>query len=247
MFQKVPIKSFCVVPPRVRNAIGNNLAVDGRRVRPTSTGFFLADVGSTVTMAGSFTGSSLAGIGFTKDGVGITSGGRFSVAKVGNKYQLTITNVREDDNGVYAIVAENEAGTASSFIEFEVVESGSPRIERQPTAEPTEDALGVRTVIGRRRVFVTRGQRLTIASSATGNPTPTITWLRDGKPLRTNNHFIIGDDGSLTITKVANRDAGIFEIQAENSAGFDEETIEVVITSELDDSARKFFCELIIS
>eukprot|EP00118_Oscarella_pearsei_P020119 m.216804 g.216804 ORF g.216804 m.216804 type:complete len:5038 (+) comp39875_c0_seq3:78-15191(+) len=217
------------VAPRIRDEVKNNLAVNGRSVRPLSAGFFLADVGSTIMMSGSATGSSL-GVRFTRDGVVIIPGGRFSVTSEGRKYTLTITDVQEDDAGIYSFVAENEAGTSSSSIEFEATDIGSPRIDRQPEEEPTTGQDGVSAVIGRRRVFVPLGQRLTIFASASGNPTPTLTWLQYGKPIRTNMHFIVGSDGSLTITKIARRDGGIFEFTARNSAGDDEESIEVIVT-----------------
>ena len=54
---------------------------------------------------------------------------------------------------------------------------------------------------------------------ATGQPTPTITWRKDGEPLQQDHRHIMSEGGTLSIIDPKFDDEGNYECVAQNSAG----------------------------
>ena len=92
-----------------------------------------------------------------------------------------------------------------------------PRISSSEATIPME--LG--------RTIMARGMKITLTASATGTPTPTIGWYKNGKQIRNSTRFLVGNDGSLIIRKFSRRDAGSYEVRAVNSVGQDSDAIDV--------------------
>jgi len=61
----------------------------------------------------------------------------------------------------------------------------------------------------------TEGQNVTLACNATGNPSPSITWYKDGQLVIISGRFT-QDSSSLTITKVSRFDEGTYFCNATN-------------------------------
>ena len=96
---------------------------------------------------------------------------------------------------------------------------------RTHRAQPHVTAEQVALQVGVGQAMVDRGMRVTMNAAATGTPTPTLSWYRNGKQLRNNSRYEVGSDGSLLIRKVNRRDEGTFEVRAVNSVGRDSDTI----------------------
>ena len=69
------------------------------------------------------------------------------------------------------------------------------------------------------------GQPTTLYIEAKGNPTPEITWKKDGDPI---NHPLL-QDGSLYIHSTTMSDEGSYTVTATSSEGESSETIELVV------------------
>ena len=233
--------STSVVTVYVRPRLTSTFVLDGvavkdsfgnRQVFPDNNDVVLVEISSTIALPCTASGLPLPSVRVLRDGDVIPIGGRYSLRNIdgGRGIELVIADVNDDDAGTYTCVAENDAGATTSSVVVRLSESGAPSINRLPNREPrvTEDTTIAD--VGRRRVEVDLGSRLTLLCTALGSST-TVSWYRFGKLVRMNNHFqLSSDDGSLTITKVAARDAGNFVCRATNPNGRDEEAIEVVPT-----------------
>ena len=63
---------------------------------------------------------------------------------------------------------------------------------------------------------------MTLSCNATGNPTPTISWTRNGSPVDTSARISFSDDNNtLTITNVKRTDSGEYRCVARNRVGSD--------------------------
>lgn len=63
------------------------------------------------------------------------------------------------------------------------------------------------------------GDDVTLRCQATGEPVPTVEWLRAGQPLRASRRLRTLPDGSLWLERVETRDAGAYECVAHNLLG----------------------------
>ena len=111
---------------------------------------------------------------------------------------LVLTNVQTGAAGTYAVVATNTAGTVASSAATLTVNSASsaPTITTQPSSQTTAV-----------------GQTVIFSVVATGSPTPTYQWQKNGVG-------ISGATGAtFTVTGAQLSDAGSYAVSATNSAG----------------------------
>ena len=64
-----------------------------------------------------------------------------------------------------------------------------------------------------------RDRQVLFRCLATGNPTPTISWRKNGKPLKPDTRHVMSESGALSIFDPKFDDEGNYECVAENSAG----------------------------
>jgi len=69
--------------------------------------------------------------------------------------------------------------------------------------------------------------RLTCA--AVGDPSPVISWLKDGDPVIPSDYFQLVDGGSLRILGLVASDAGMYQCMAGNTAGSTQATAQLVV------------------
>lgn len=69
--------------------------------------------------------------------------------------------------------------------------------------------------------------RLTCA--AVGDPSPVVSWLKDGDPVIPSDYFQLVDGGSLRILGVIASDAGMYQCMAGNTAGSTQATAQLVV------------------
>ena len=111
---------------------------------------------------------------------------------------LILSNVQTGAAGSYTVVAMNSAGTATSNAATLLVNpaSAAPAITTQPVGQTA-----------------TVGQTITFAALASGTPTPTYQWQKNGAT-------IAGETGTfLVLSNVQTGAAGIYAVVATNTAG----------------------------
>ena len=60
---------------------------------------------------------------------------------------------------------------------------------------------------------------MTLSCNATGNPTPSISWTKDGSAINSPRISLLSDSKQLTITNVNRDDSGDYRCVANNSIG----------------------------
>ncbi|XP_066556051.1 roundabout homolog 2 isoform X6 [Amia ocellicauda] len=129
---------------------------------------------------------------------------RFSVSQSGD---LTISNVQRSDAGYYICQALTVAGSILAKAQLEVTDvltDRPPPIIRQGPANQT---LGVDSLA-------------LLKCQASGDPIPTISWLKDGVSLLgKDSRMSLQDLGSLQIKNIRLSDSGIYTCVAASSSG----------------------------
>ncbi|XP_044271118.1 Down syndrome cell adhesion molecule-like protein Dscam2 isoform X3 [Tribolium madens] len=139
-----------------------------------------------------------------KDGRQLPSTGR------GSSETLVINNVGREDRGMYqCIVRRSEGDTSQASAELQL--GDAPPILLYSFIEQT----------------LQPGPAVSLKCSASGNPTPQITWTLDGFPLPSHGRFVIGQYvtvhgdviSHVNISHVMVEDGGEYTCTAENRAG----------------------------
>ncbi|XP_056668537.1 hemicentin-2 isoform X2 [Monodelphis domestica] len=114
---------------------------------------------------------------------------------------LKLTQVQEEEGGLYMCLASNIVGEVRKNFSVEVLVP--PRIENEDTEEV---------------VKVPEGQSAYLTCNVTGHPQPTVTWFKDGRTLSGGDLYSISPDGSLLEILQANfSSSGHYSCIASNS------------------------------
>ncbi|XP_063929452.1 leucine-rich repeats and immunoglobulin-like domains protein 2 isoform X2 [Zophobas morio] len=112
-----------------------------------------------------------------------------------------ITKVKPSDMGVYSCTAHNAAGT--------IVANASLTVQEKPSFVKSME-----------NKEVTAGELVVLQCMASGTPKPTITWYKDGEPIRaTERHFFTAEDQLMIIVDTVQADSGKYECHLNNSLG----------------------------
>lgn len=168
------------------------LAVNDATVAPVITqqpGSQTVNVGSSVTFTTAATGTPTPAYQWKLNGATIPGA---------TGATLNLSNVQTANAGNYTVLATNSAGSATSNVATLTVNplTVAPVITAQP---------GNQTV--------TAGSAVTLTASASGTPTPTYQWKKDGVAIS----GAIG--ASYTIGSATSASAGTYSVVASNSAG----------------------------
>ena len=79
------------------------------------------------------------------------------------------------------------------------------------------------------------GEQVTLTVKVAGSPTPTITWLFNGKKVKDDYSTEVGKDGSLTLTCVELKHAGTYTFSVSNNMGSVEGCTKLVVHTEDED------------
>ncbi|KAM6962600.1 hemicentin-1 [Aplochiton taeniatus] len=115
---------------------------------------------------------------------------------------LEIVAVGTDDAGWYECIAINEGGVSTERVYVTVQEP--PQVSVSP----------------QNQTFVT-GQEVKIRCSATGHPSPRLVWTHNDMFIMGSNRHMMTPDGSLIMTRMEQKDAGVYGCLASNVAGTD--------------------------
>ncbi|KAM4642152.1 hemicentin-1 [Discoglossus pictus] len=140
-----------------------------------------------------------------KNGLPVETRGSVRIESDGQK--LLIPSVESSDSGSYQCILKNDAGTASK--QFNVNVHVRPTITSGPA-----------------RVSVLMNKPTTLQCVASGNPSPHITWLKDGHPFNVAKGNIKMESFGrvLQFKKTLLEDAGKYTCVATNAAGEAEQT-----------------------
>ena len=114
---------------------------------------------------------------------------------VSNDGQLSITNAEKRDSGLYKCKASNILGHESAVTQLVVVEL--PQFTVSPPAT----------------LKVNRQENVTVSCQATGDPQPTVTWVKENGPLSVGRSTVSAD-GTLQIWNTKLEDSGTYTCRA---------------------------------
>ncbi|KAM4662543.1 hemicentin-2 [Discoglossus pictus] len=173
--------------------------------RSESTEEVTAVKGASVTFTCEAHGTPLPLLSWEKDGEPLNLQSNLLPNGLGTR--LYLESVHTGDSGLYSCVALNAAGRVSKHFRLSVLEP--PKIDG--SALPSE-------------VSIAADSPLELVCKAAGDPTPHITWEKDGRPL--SHPDILTRNGSvLRIERLKAEDAGIYMCVATSAAGRDSRAI----------------------
>nr|XP_021529801.1 hemicentin-2 [Aotus nancymaae] len=118
-------------------------------------------------------------------------------------WMLKMTQIQEQDRGLYSCLASNEAGEVRRNFSVDVLVP--PSIENEDLEEV---------------IKVPEGQTAHLTCNATGHPQPKVTWFKDGRPLAGGDAHHISPDGVFLWVLQANlSSAGHYSCIAANTVG----------------------------
>jgi hypothetical protein len=152
-----------------------------------------ASVGGNVTFSAAATGTPTPTYQWMKNGAPVAGA---------TDATLDFSFLTTADSGTYLVVATNTAGSVASnaatlVVTDSTVAGTAPVFVTQPVAAQTGIA----------------GGSLTLSASATGNPTPTYQWQKNGVPLAG------ATSSTLQLTALTTNDSATYLVIASNSAG----------------------------
>ncbi|XP_071965528.1 peroxidasin homolog isoform X2 [Antedon mediterranea] len=165
--------------------------------------------GSTVEFHCTAEGNPSPVIAWKKKGLQLPDDRRHVVLSSGT---LRIVRATRADEGNYECQAFNSAGSSQATAQLEV----RPRIP--PTFEVTPSDLTIVT-----------GGTVELLCSAQGEPTPVITWSKDGVQITPSAKFLISNNHKLVITDVGRVDEGRYDCAARNSIGYASTSMELKV------------------
>jgi len=155
--------------------------------------------GQTVTISVTADGTQPFTYQWSKDGLALTDGGKVSGSTSGT---LTLTNVTSADAGNYTVIVSNSAGSTTSDVAIVSYAGYAPTITQQPASQ---------TVFANDSVSFT--------AVASGIPTPTFQWYKNGVALTDGGNILGSATATLSVTGVSSADAGTYTVVATNSLG----------------------------
>lgn len=138
-----------------------------------------------------------------------------------------ITKVQKDQEGTYEVIATNREGESKLPIKLKVRTN-----EKEPPQllEPLHN------------LTIHEGESVVLKAQIVGNPTPQITWLKDGKPI-TLNTKTEKEMHTLTLISPTKKDAGVYTVKAVNAVGSVETAADLTIEEFIPDTEPPFFLE----
>ncbi|KAG8182020.1 hypothetical protein JTE90_013951 [Oedothorax gibbosus] len=172
-----------------------------------------AYINKPVTLECPVSGNPIPQIQWVKNGREINLEEESNIYIHSEGQKLSLLRTKNEDNGEYACIAENDVGTETYKFDLEVL---SP---------PTIDKKHLKS-----NYFVKEGDSVKINCSIKGYPKPIITWIKDSDviPVHSSPHIIFSDDlQQLELMYAAIRDAGKYTCIAGNEVGTAEQDFKI--------------------
>jgi len=187
-------------------------------------------IGDEVHFKCNYTGFPLPDITWYHNKLPLTDTERMHISRTADSASLTIKTVMRHDDGEYYLRLANVAGEAKAFTKLSVLQP----VELEELTAALE-ALGItdgekQTAITYAPSFTKRLQSQDVLQGAPvkfscktiGEPRPSVTWLKDGKPIEEREDIVFDADENtfrLVIRQVQESDAGLYQCIISNSAG----------------------------
>ncbi|EHH57041.1 hypothetical protein EGM_06600, partial [Macaca fascicularis] len=124
---------------------------------------------------------------------------------------LEVRGIIPTDGGRYQCMASNANGVTRASVWLLVREA--PQVSIHTSSQ-----------------HFSQGVEVKVSCSASGYPTPHISWSREGQTLQEDSRIHVDAQGTLIIQGVAPEDAGNYSCQATNEVGTDQETVTLYYT-----------------
>ncbi|XP_014664618.1 PREDICTED: protogenin-like [Priapulus caudatus] len=154
-------------------------------------------VGETAELECLATGNPAPDITWTREGTEDGLPTRHAYFVRGN---LRIDRVNPRDVGIYVCTASS--GDKSDTAKTELIVHVKPKITKVPSNQEYQTGKNVRFIC-----------------EASGVPAPTITWLRDGRPVKNNGRMRITAQRQLVVSQSIANDSAIYQCVASNVVG----------------------------
>ncbi|XP_036215599.2 uncharacterized protein zormin isoform X14 [Bactrocera oleae] len=168
----------------------------------------IVDQGTDVAMEAIYDGFPSPEIKVEKNGEQLFENQRLKIENRCNRISIELKQVGVADAGRYAVTATNTMGQSTSTADLVVKKTIFP------------------PVFGRRlqAQVVKRGEKIIMEVEVTGLPEPTVTWMKDDKPIQeagVSQHRLLsqGNSYKLIIEKGQYSDSGKYMVKATNAGG----------------------------
>ncbi|XP_017842325.1 uncharacterized protein LOC108599780 isoform X2 [Drosophila busckii] len=168
----------------------------------------IVDQGANVSMEAIYDGFPSPEIKVEKNGGQLFDNDHTKIMNKCNRVTIELKEVGVADAGRYAVTASNAVGQSTSTADLVVKKTIFP------------------PVFGRRlqAQVSKKGEKLIMEVEVTGLPEPTVTWLKDDKPLQDaglSEHRLLaqGNSYKLIIERAQTTDSGKFMVKATNAGG----------------------------
>ncbi|XP_049314954.1 uncharacterized protein LOC105226995 isoform X10 [Bactrocera dorsalis] len=168
----------------------------------------IVDQGTDVAMEAIYDGFPSPEIKVEKNGEQLFENQRLKIENRCNRVSIELKQVGVADAGRYAVTATNTMGQSTSTADLVVKKTIFP------------------PVFGRRlqAQVVKRGEKIIMEVEVTGLPEPTVTWMKDDKPIQeagVSQHRLLsqGNSYKLIIEKGQSSDSGKYMVKATNAGG----------------------------
>nr|XP_055041763.1 hemicentin-1 isoform X2 [Misgurnus anguillicaudatus] len=183
-------------------------SITGGSDSPTDTKVVLS---KSLTLECKATGHPPPSLTWLKDGSPVTARENLRVLEQGRK--IEILSALPSDAGRYVCMATSVAGEKD--IKYDV------SVLVPPVVDGASDTTDTTVIIN---------NILELECHATGTPTPTITWLKDGVPVRQGEGVRIASNGRrLVVSRAQLSDTAVFHCVATNDAGEQERQFKVSV------------------
>ncbi|XP_072236180.1 neogenin 1a isoform X4 [Leuresthes tenuis] len=135
------------------------------------------------------------------------SEGRVEVAGGGS---LQISNLTEDDAGIYTCVADNSNTTIEAQAQLTV--QVPPQFDKRPV-----------------NIYAHESMDIVFECDVSGSPAPTVKWVKNGDAVIPSDYFKIIKEHNLQVLGLVKSDEGFYQCLAENDAGNIQSSAQLII------------------
>ncbi|KAI6239675.1 Immunoglobulin I-set domain protein [Aphelenchoides fujianensis] len=192
------------------------------------------NAGDSITLFARIISDTIATVTWWRRGEELQQGVKFMKRSNGNEYALTITRVKQDDQGEYLVRAQNQYGSVEArSMDFkptpaEPIAPVRPAVKQPEVPEFQEEKSGPHFSFPLRPRLIQKNHPCKLICTVTGNPPPKVEWLKDGRPVDEERCQILCKSGvcSLELFNARLEDAGDYVCRATNELGTRESTSE---------------------
>ncbi|XP_070570382.1 muscle M-line assembly protein unc-89-like [Ptychodera flava] len=177
-----------------------------------------AVVGTQTTFECIVTGKPEPDVIWCKDDEEIKPSDKVIMERDGDKYTLTLLDVKLDDDAEYTCRAKNKVGKAECAAEV--------LVETQEEVEGVPKEVAPYFIETPQKAHVMEGESVEFRCKVGGNPTPTVEWSKGWRKITDNKDFTVKHDEEtdeyiMTIKATKTDDAGKYTAKISNKVGED--------------------------